>query len=56
MNIALPLKGGITLVEGSARQAGIGFTPSSASVITPKPARHDHFKTGQPQRPRTTCL
>jgi Phage integrase, N-terminal SAM-like domain len=27
-----------------------------SSVITPKPARHDHFKTGQPKGLRTTSL
>jgi hypothetical protein len=27
-----------------------------ASVITPKPARHDHFKTGQPSGLRTTTF
>jgi hypothetical protein len=26
------------------------------SVITSKPASHDHFKTGQASRFRTTCL
>jgi hypothetical protein len=28
----------------------------TTSVITPKPARHDHFKTGQPKGLRTTSL
>jgi hypothetical protein len=28
----------------------------STSVITPKPASHDHLKTGQAQRLRTTLL
>jgi hypothetical protein len=30
------------------------FDQPGASVITPKPARHDHFKTGQPTGIRTT--
>jgi len=35
----------------------IGFLgKDAASVITPKPASRDHFKTGQPSHPEQHCL
>jgi hypothetical protein len=34
--------------QENSRMAAESAKLAAASVITPKPARHDHFKTGQP--------